>query len=53
MKDDMWMQAWNEAHPNFSADVDRGLARLRTSFSRLIRGVRAVPAAARSRTAKH
>ncbi|WP_411339533.1 hypothetical protein V6U71_16860 [Sphingopyxis sp. J-6] len=35
MKDELWMRSWNEGHPQFSADLHRGLMRLRTAFRRL------------------
>ncbi|ALJ14942.1 hypothetical protein ATM17_19450 [Sphingopyxis macrogoltabida] len=35
MKDELWMRNWNEGHPQFSADLHRGLMQLRTAFRRL------------------
>lgn len=37
MQDELWMRNWNDAHPRFSADVDRGLARVAGAIARLRR----------------
>lgn len=37
MQDELWMRNWNDAQPRFSADVDRGLAKLAGAIARLRR----------------
>lgn len=34
MKDELWMRSWNEGHPQFSADLHRGIMRLLAAFRR-------------------
>lgn len=35
MKDELWMRSWNEGHPQFSADLHRGLLWLFAPVRRL------------------
>lgn len=35
MRDELWMQTWNDGHPRFSADLHRGILWLLTPFRRL------------------
>jgi len=35
VKDELWMQTWNDGHPHFSADLHRGLLWLLTALRRL------------------
>lgn len=37
MQDEIWMRNWNDAQPRFSADIDRGFARLAGTIARLRR----------------
>ena len=37
MQDELWMRNWNDAQPRFSADVDRGFAKIARAFARLRR----------------
>jgi hypothetical protein len=35
MKDELWMQTWNDGHPHFSDDLHRGIVWLFTPLRRL------------------
>ena len=37
MQDELWMRTWNDGHDRFSADLDRGFARLAGAIARLRR----------------
>ena len=37
MQDEIWMRNWNDAHPRFSADLDRGLACVAKAVAGLLR----------------
>ena len=37
MQDEIWMRNWNDTHPHFSSDVDRGFARIAGAIARLRR----------------
>lgn len=47
MKDELWMQTWNDGHPRFSDDLHRGLlwlfAPLRRPGSRIVRPASPLP----------
>ncbi|WP_179102069.1 hypothetical protein [Sphingopyxis sp. KK2] len=37
MQDEIWMRNWNDAHPRFSSDIDRGFAMIAGTIARLRR----------------